>query len=70
MSDDLSNYRNLDFLVGIDAADLKRQFDNIRLPYKIISIYAQGTRHYAWVLLSAPIRKKKVELKSIKQEIE
>jgi hypothetical protein len=69
MSDNLSNHRNLDFLVGIDAADLKRQLDSIKLPFKILSIYGQGNRHYAWVILTAPIKLKSFEKKSTKQEI-
>lgn len=69
MSDNLSNHRNLDFVVGVDADDLKDKLSKIVLPFKIISIYPQGSRHYAWVLLSAPINKKKIVKKSIKQEM-
>ena len=57
VGDNLSSYPNLEFLESSDALELKNQMDQIRLPYKIISIYALGGRHYAWVSLTRPIQK-------------
>lgn len=67
IGDNLSSYPNLDFLEADNPKDLKVQLDQIRLPFKIISMYSTGRRHYAWVSLTKPIQKKKNQ--PIKKEI-
>lgn len=57
LGDNLSGI-NIEFLQGESADDLKSQLDQIRIPYKIFSIYAQGNRHFAWINTSIPIKKK------------
>jgi len=61
VGDNLSSYPNLNFLEGKSPQDLKEQLDQIRLPYKIISIYMAGSRHIAWVSLTKQIKKIKQE---------
>lgn len=65
IGDNLTSYPNLDFLEANGPVQLKEQLDQIRLPYKIIAIYAAGSRHYAWVTLTKPITK--VKKKKIKE---
>ena len=57
----LSNYPHLEVLQARSAADLKAQLIQIRLPYKILSIYAVGSMHFAWVSLTRKIRKMEKE---------
>lgn len=45
-------------LTGESGEDLHRQLTSITLPIKIISVYAQGSKHYAWIYTSAKIVKK------------
>lgn len=45
-------------LIGESAEDLHKQLTSITLPVKIITIYAQGSKHYAWIYTSAKIIKK------------
>lgn len=65
----LSNHPNLEFLEADGPTQLLEQIRQIRLPFKIISIYSNGRRHYAWVDLTQPIKKKKVPLKRTKDDI-
>lgn len=63
MADDMfeslnPNTSTLDFLVGDSAEDLKAQITSIRLPTKIIAIYAVGVKHIAWIQTTAKIKKK------------
>jgi len=58
VGDNLTSYPNLEHFSADDPKGLKDQLDQIRLPYKIISIYASGVRHVAWVSLTNPIVKK------------
>ena len=64
VGDNLSSYPYLNFLEGKSAEDLKDQLVQIRLPFKIISIYSVGLRHYAWVSLTKQIKKIKQENKN------
>lgn len=59
VGDSLSSYPNLDFLHGNDAEDLLNKLRQINLPYKIVAMYAQGSRHYAWISLTKAIKKVK-----------
>lgn len=63
MFENLSNHPFLEFYVGDSPEDLRAQLSAIRLPFKVINIYAQGSRHYAWVSLTAPTKKR---IKNIK----
>ena len=59
LGENLSSYPNLDFLIGSSPEELKKQLDQIRLPFKILALYAQGGNHVAWVSLSRQLIKKK-----------
>jgi hypothetical protein len=52
------NTSALEFLMGDSAEDLKNQITSIRLPTKIIAIYAVGSKHVAWIQTTAKIVKK------------
>lgn len=62
--DSLSSYPNLEYLEGATPQDLKDKLTQIRLPFKIISIYSVGSRHFAWVSLTKKIIKIKQENKN------
>ena len=64
IGDNLSGMK-VEFFIGESADELKSQLDQMRIPYKILSIYSQGNRHYAWINTAATIIKKK---KTKKQE--
>ena len=62
MADDLFEnlgVQGLTFIIGESAEDVLKQVSAIRLPVKIISIYAQGSKHYAWIQTSAKIIRSK-----------
>lgn len=53
------NKYTLDFLIGDSAEDLRNQIASIPLRVKIITIYAYGTRHIAWIQTEAKLKKVK-----------
>ena len=58
MFENLNNVgQNLDFLEGQSAKELLDQIKQIKLPIQIISMYAVGSRHFAWILTTAKINK-------------
>jgi hypothetical protein len=67
VGENLTSYPNVEVLSARDEQELKRQLLQINLPHKIISIYGMGNRHYAWVSLTNPIKKKVIRRKSIKK---
>lgn len=58
--ENLNTYRNLEFFTSKSPEGLKAQLDQIRLPSKIIAIYAVRGAHVAWVNLTRPVKKTKV----------
>jgi hypothetical protein len=58
LGDNLSNHQNVEFITAMSEADLKDQLLQIRLPYKILGMYAVGQKHVAWLSLTQPIVKK------------
>jgi hypothetical protein len=64
----LSNHQFLDFLSADSPEGLKEQLDQIKLPYQVLSIYAQGVKHVAWLNLSRPIRKNYVTEESVQSK--
>jgi hypothetical protein len=56
--DNLSGFK-IQYLVGESAEDLRDQFTQIKIPYRIISIYGSGSRHYAWINTTMAIKIKK-----------
>jgi len=56
----LGSYETLEYLEGSTLENLKLQLNQLTLPSKIISIYMDGTKHVAWVLLTAGTKIKKV----------
>lgn len=58
MFDNLNNLsHNFTFLEGQSAQELLDQIKQIKLPVQIVSMYAVGTRHYAWIITTAKINK-------------
>ena len=57
LGENLTNYPNLTVFSDISEKKLLEQLIQIRLPHKIVSIYASGSRHFAWVSLTRPIKK-------------
>ena len=58
MFENLNNIsQNLTFLEGQSAQELLDQIKQIRLPIQIISMYAVGSRHFAWIVTTAKINK-------------
>ena len=57
LGENLSSYQNLEFFSGKSPEELKKQLEQIRLPYQILSIYAVGGAHVAWVNLTRPVKK-------------
>lgn len=55
------NSDNLQYFSADSAEELKSMISKVRLPLKIVSIYAVGNKHVAWFLTSAKIVKKKKE---------
>lgn len=58
LGDNLSGHKNIEYLTGMSEEELKTQLLQIQLPYKIISMYAVGQKHVAWLDLTQPIVKK------------
>lgn len=58
IGDNLSNYPFLDVFSARSAEELKGMLLGIRLPHKIVTIYGEGGRHYAWVSLTRPVKKR------------
>lgn len=54
----LSTFKNLEFFTGKNPQEIKDQLEQIKIPFNIISMYAQGTSHIVWIRLSKPITKK------------
>lgn len=54
-----SDSESLNYFVGLSADEIIAQLRQIRLPVKIISMYAVGSRHYCWFQTSAKIKKVK-----------
>lgn len=52
---------SLNFLTGDSPEDLLSQIKQIRMPVFIVSIYAVGSKHYAWIQTSQKLIKKKKE---------
>lgn len=68
LGDNLSSYRNIEFLSASSPEELKSQLGQIKLPYKLIAIYAQGGAHIAWIVPTQPIIKvsKSTKTKGVK----
>ena len=57
LGDSLSQHKNIEFLTGSSPEELKAQLTSIKLPYKLVAIYAQGSNHVAWIIPTQPIKK-------------
>lgn len=57
--DSLNPYgETLEFLDASSPTELRAMLRQIRLETKIINIYAYGSRHVAWIMTRAKIKKK------------
>ena len=58
MFENLNNYsQNLNFLEGNSAQELLDQIKQFKLPVQILSIYAVGSKHFAWIVTTAKVNK-------------
>jgi hypothetical protein len=57
LGDSLSRFGNINFLIGDSPEDLQRMLREIRIPFQIVSMYAQGTKHLAWINSDIPVIK-------------
>jgi len=71
MEANLTSHPNLEYFSAPNAKGIKEQLAQIRLPYKILAMYAIEEEHYVWVSLTKPIKKslkKPPEEKELKPE--
>ncbi len=54
----LNKMDKLEFLQGDSAQELLQKLKTIRLATEVLSIYAIGTKHVAWIYTEAKIEKK------------
>jgi len=66
--DNLSTFKNVQVLSSQTAQGLQDILQQIQLPFAILSLYAQGNRHYAWINPSKPVKvvKRKSKVKRTK----
>jgi hypothetical protein len=57
LGDSLSENSKVEFLVGNSAEELRIQLAQIKLPFRIVTIYAMGGSHVAWIIPTLPIKK-------------
>jgi hypothetical protein len=55
--DSLNGLQNLTYLTGNSPEEIVTQIKSIRLPVRIISIYAMGSKHICWVETTAKLNK-------------
>jgi hypothetical protein len=64
--DSLNWFKNIEFLESSDAETLKRTLASFPFAYRLLSIYAVGGKHYAWIAPDRPIIKAQKQTKSLK----
>lgn len=61
MSDDLfdslNSNENLTYLIGNGPEEIITQLKSIRLPTRIIAMYAVGSKHICWIETTAKLKK-------------
>jgi len=65
LGDNFNSYKNLDCIVGRTPEEIKKLLAQLTLPSKIISMYAIGSTHYCWILLSDGNKIKKIKKEKI-----
>lgn len=53
-----NQFSSINFLMGDSADELISQIKQITQPIKIISMYAQGNKHYCWFVGNVKIKRK------------
>jgi hypothetical protein len=56
--DSLSVYKNIEFISADSPEDLRSILAAIKLPYSIVAMYSQGSKHFAWIVPSRKVIKK------------
>lgn len=64
LGDSLSDKKNIEFLSAPSPDALRDQLRQIKLPYKLVTIYAQGGAHIAWIVPTLPVQKVQKKTKS------
>jgi hypothetical protein len=57
LGDSLSENSKIEFLTGNSPDELQAQLKQIKLPFRIVTIYAMGGAHIAWIIPTNPIKK-------------
>jgi hypothetical protein len=57
LGESLSENSKIEFLTGNSPAELQAQLKSIKLPFRIVTIYAMGGAHIAWIIPTLPIKK-------------
>lgn len=55
--DNISDTQYVDYIAAQSADELLSQLRKIRLPVQVISIYANGGTHFAWIKTQAKLKK-------------
>jgi len=69
LGDNLSHHKNLQVLSASTATELEGLLRSITLPFSLLSIYAQGTRHFAWIVPSRPIKVVRKKKKKVTKQL-
>ena len=66
----LNKFGSVNFLVGDSAKELKEQLSQISQPFNLITIYPQGSKHYAWIFGDVKVvpRKSMRNVNNLRQE--
>lgn len=57
LSESLSENSRIEFLTGNSPTELQEQLKQIKLPFRIVTIYALGGSHVAWIIPTLPLKK-------------
>ncbi len=58
LENSLSENAKIQHLTASSPEELTEQLRQIKLPFRIVTIYAQGGAHIAWIIPTMPIVKK------------
>lgn len=61
--DIMSRFGNITFLAGDSPEELQRMLRELRISFDIVAIYAQGSKHVAWINPSREVIKKPKKIK-------
>lgn len=68
VGESLNILKNIEFLEGSSLEELRLKLREVHIPYKLISIYKDGSKHVAWIQPTGRFNKERFEKKLSKQE--